>query len=155
MSTVNWTDDKIASLKKMWLAGEAMDEIRRKLGRPGRPISHGAVSGKVFRLGLPKRTGEALAAQHVHSGKRAAGTLPTIQVKPTKIDFTPKDSDVVRIHTTEALTSYHCRWPIGDPRSPGFGYCGAKCSEIFGYCTEHATRAYNPTAPIKHDKRLA
>jgi hypothetical protein len=34
------------------------------------------------------------------------------------------------------LTATTCRWPISDPREPGFGYCG-RSSSPYGYCTHH------------------
>lgn len=41
-----------------------------------------------------------------------------------------------------ALRSRTCKWPIGDPRSEGFGFCGSRCRDV--YCVEHARIAYEP-----------
>jgi GcrA cell cycle regulator len=35
-----------------------------------------------------------------------------------------------------------CRWPIGEPRKPGFRFCCAPAVLGKPYCTEHAARAY-------------
>lgn len=36
----------------------------------------------------------------------------------------------------------HCRWPIGDPRSPDFRFCGCNVSSSLPYCEEHIRVAY-------------
>jgi GcrA cell cycle regulator len=36
----------------------------------------------------------------------------------------------------------HCRWPVGDPRSPDFRFCGCNVHEGLPYCTDHARVAY-------------
>jgi GcrA cell cycle regulator len=36
-----------------------------------------------------------------------------------------------------------CKWPIGDPSSNEFSFCGRRASESV-YCVEHARVAYQP-----------
>src|SRR5262249_2045464 len=36
----------------------------------------------------------------------------------------------------------HCRWPVGDPRSPDFRFCGCMAYEGLPYCIDHARVAY-------------
>ncbi len=42
------------------------------------------------------------------------------------------------------LESDECRWPIGDPRKPGFHFCGAQ--QVLGrpYCIEHWPLSFVP-----------
>jgi len=42
------------------------------------------------------------------------------------------------------LASHHCRWPIGDPREAGFGFCGADKDPLHSYCRHHRSLAYAP-----------
>lgn len=35
------------------------------------------------------------------------------------------------------LESSDCRWPIGDPRQPGFHFCGTQVALGRPYCIEH------------------
>lgn len=35
-----------------------------------------------------------------------------------------------------------CAWPMGDPRSPDFHFCGEAAIDGKPYCREHADRAY-------------
>jgi len=36
-----------------------------------------------------------------------------------------------------------CKWPIGDPSTSDFSFCGRRASEGV-YCVEHARVAYQP-----------
>jgi hypothetical protein len=49
------------------------------------------------------------------------------------------------IATVESLRRGVCKWPIGTPKTPEFGFCG-RPSGISNYCTFHAGRAYR--APV-------
>lgn len=45
------------------------------------------------------------------------------------------------IHANDALNSACCRWPIGDPGSPGFHFCGRTVVPLKSWCPGHALRA--------------
>ena len=45
--------------------------------------------------------------------------------------------------TLMELTERTCKWPIGDPSSREFSFCGRRSSEGV-YCVEHARVAYQP-----------
>lgn len=49
------------------------------------------------------------------------------------------------------LTERMCRWPVGDPKDPGFGYCGAGIYGAHPYCAEHVAIAFQ--APNRKDKK--
>ncbi len=53
MSTAagGWTDERVASLKKLWLEGLSASQIAKQLGG----VTRNAVIGKVHRLGLSGR----------------------------------------------------------------------------------------------------
>jgi GcrA cell cycle regulator len=42
-----------------------------------------------------------------------------------------------------------CRWPLGDPSSADFCYCGAKAVTGLPYCAHHAQVAYQPSTERK------
>ena len=46
--------------------------------------------------------------------------------------------------TIMMLTEQTCRWPIGDPGSEGFTFCGRRSDTGVPYCTTHARIAYQP-----------
>ena len=45
--------------------------------------------------------------------------------------------------TVATLKNNMCKWPIGDPSSNEFSFCGRRSSEGV-YCVEHARVAYQP-----------
>ncbi|WP_431307584.1 GcrA family cell cycle regulator [Brevundimonas denitrificans] len=45
--------------------------------------------------------------------------------------------------TVMTLGAHMCKWPIGDPSSTEFSFCGRRASEGV-YCIEHARVAYQP-----------
>lgn len=47
------------------------------------------------------------------------------------------------------LKPNQCRWPIGDPDSEGFHFCGATVFVGKPYCYEHCKQAYQFTPPKK------
>ena len=51
------------------------------------------------------------------------------------------------------LSESKCRWPIGDPSSPDFFFCGGKTIEGLPYCGHHSRIAYQPTADRRRDRR--
>jgi GcrA cell cycle regulator len=44
------------------------------------------------------------------------------------------------------LKEYSCRWPIGEPGTEEFRYCGARSGTGIPYCGYHARIAYQPVA---------
>ena len=47
------------------------------------------------------------------------------------------------------LTERKCKWPIGDPSTDGFTFCGRRSSQEGPYCVEHARVAYQPAVGKK------
>ncbi len=56
--------------------------------------------------------------------------------------------------TIMELRESMCRWPLGDPTSPDFHYCGDRAITGLPYCTHHAQIAYQPAAERKRDRRV-
>ncbi|MBV8103789.1 MAG: hypothetical protein JO223_04035 [Hyphomicrobiales bacterium] len=57
----------------------------------------------------------------------------------------------------EEIRGSACRWPLGDPRSGDFAYCGLKPAEGRSYCAGHCRMAYRrPEAGARqspHERR--
>jgi GcrA cell cycle regulator len=51
------------------------------------------------------------------------------------------------------LTEKTCRWPIGDPASSEFFFCGGENANEQPYCAFHARVAYQPMTDRRRDKR--
>lgn len=91
---------------------------------------------------------------------------PAKAVAPKKEPETPKKKAVGRAITGRNNIGVHqrvvqhalemanlkpdqCRWPIGDPDSEGFHFCGAPVFVGKPYCYEHCKQAYQFTPPKK------
>jgi GcrA cell cycle regulator len=57
----------------------------------------------------------------------------------------PRSAGVTIMELREAM----CRFPLGDPTSPEFRFCGAQAITGVPYCAHHAQIAYQPAAERK------
>ena len=141
-----WTTERTALLKNRIDAGLSCGQIAREIG-----VSRNAVIGKANRLGLSRFKG-ATAGQVEQTGTRK-NTHPKIVTQhrilralwvkpPLALAEAPGDS-ANRCSLFE-LQQWHCRWPIGDPTSEDFGFCGNKPVDGLSYCPAHARIAYRP-----------
>jgi GcrA cell cycle regulator len=150
----NWSAENIATLTKLWNDGHSAGEIVKVFN--GR-VSRSAVIGKVHRLGL---TGRSIIAQH-HRSRPIAATRSV--VRPTKakppapkpvgppVEAAEPLPDIDELYPTASLMTLGagmCKWPIGDPRDEGFGFCGRLRPREAQYCPAHAAR--NGRRPAKH-----
>jgi hypothetical protein len=56
------------------------------------------------------------------------------------------EGDPVQTVALIDLTRQMCRWPIGDPKSEHFGFCGARREGLSPYCQHHHGIAYQSAA---------
>ena len=156
---MSWTDERVTTLKKLWLDGLSASQIAKQLGG----VTRNAVIGKVHRLGLSGRAAPSQPARPAFKAPRparpAAQTMPSAprrvvapeQSAPTPMATTsavPPSLPVYRDEqpgsaTVLTLGAHMCKWPIGDPSSDGFTFCGRRSSDG-PYCVEHARVAYQP-----------
>jgi GcrA cell cycle regulator len=141
---MEWTQERIAALKTMWQDGLSASEVARKLGG----VSRGAVIGKVHRLGiagrdLPSRPGN-VGGRPSGRLRASAGGVPRPSAAPRPPRPAPAPRIVFEATPTASLitlTEHGCRWPIGDPDAPGFGFCGRLRADYGAYCSGHASMA--------------
>ncbi len=69
---MSWTDERIATLKKMWEGGATASQIADELGG----VSRNAVIGKAHRLGLKSRPSPVKANEPKKVEKKAAAPAP-------------------------------------------------------------------------------
>ncbi|HEY8616064.1 GcrA family cell cycle regulator [Phenylobacterium sp.] len=148
MSSLSWTDERVARLERLWLAGCSGAEIARALG-----VSRCAVLGKVHRLGLQRKAPRAPAS----TAAREAAPGSRVRARPAKCaapSAAPRSAAtraaVLALTSAEPATGAetvlsvrrdHCRWPYGDPRADEFRLCGDPVVRG-AYCGPHAARAY-------------
>ena len=165
-SAPSWTDERVELLRKLWIEGLSASRIAAELAGG---VTRNAVIGKVHRLGLSGRVkaiaGDAsgrarpnaakpdpTARPPVAQGVAAAmlpdnavalhvGPLPLPQIRRAGDAMIPLTGNVTIMDLRESM----CRWPVGDPSSTEFRYCGSKAPIGGGpYCAHHSRMAYQP-----------
>jgi GcrA cell cycle regulator len=163
---MSWTDERVEMLRKLWNEGLSASQVAAEIGAG---ITRNAVIGKIHRLGLSQRAKTPVAARpRVAKPPRApqapvrttggGGGAPSVvgnvalalapRMLPTP-DERPQEEVVIPLTervTIMELREAMCRWPIGDPTSPEFRFCGARAPGAGGspYCGFHAQIAYQP-----------
>jgi GcrA cell cycle regulator len=144
-----WTDERVDTLKKLWHDGVSASAIARSIGETTR----NAVIGKVHRLGLAGRaTTSRIRSEHPRASsifvargrskkRRALPLTARIPHRHSAMlpELAPQPANTVTIAT---LTADSCRWPIGDPKTHGFHFCGRPARFNCPYCDYHAAIAY-------------
>ena len=167
---MSWTDERVELLRQLWLDGKSASQISAQLGHG---VTRNAVIGKVHRLGLagrakapssaasPKRAASAprMSPRPASNGARTAvrgATALAIAAEPM-LDTRPvfQEDDVVvpmslRV-TIIDLKEAMCRWPLGDPTSSEFRYCGSPAASG-PYCAHHGKLAYQPVQDRRRER---
>ncbi len=142
---MGWTDDRVATLKKLWIDGLSASQIAKQLGG----VTRNGVIGKVHRLGLAGRASPSRPGRPAFKAPRPVRPVEQVpRPKPPATMAPPTEPlPVHRIEDPGAATmltlgAYMCRWPIGDPALDSFTFCGRRSGEVGPYCREHAQVAY-------------
>jgi len=173
-----WTEERVERLKKLWSDGLSASQIAAELGGG---VTRNAVIGKVHRLGLsgrgkPSGTGtprprkvaprtpsapttfDQLRRRTATALAPARAPLPEAEAE---VAYRPLPVEEVVIPMSKRVTIMElrdsmCRWPLGDPSTPEFRFCGARAGTAMPYCGYHAQLAYQPAVDRRRqDRRLA
>jgi GcrA cell cycle regulator len=168
-----WTDEIVEQLKQHWIDGKSASQIASLLGNG---VTRNAVIGKVHRLGLAGRARapsatiprpRRLAPAHRVAGPRLGSSAPRIMRGATALALAtetlpeleePEFESVVvpmslRVTIVELKESM-CRWPLGDPATSEFRYCGSPTASG-PYCAYHGGLAYQPAQERRRDRDRA
>ncbi len=165
-----WTEQQIQTLKKMWGNGYSASDIARSLGGGvtrnaviGKAhrlkLSVGVSAAPRSMPDAPSKTAGVVMASITKISKNRAKmrtALPSAPSLPIKsrvdslarlLGSDPIKRPLDKIKRTEGIPvtkagERHCRWPVGDPRSPDFRFCGCETHEGLPYCLHHARIAY-------------
>ena len=166
-SALSWTDDRVELLRKLWIEGLSASRIAAELAGG---VTRNAVIGKVHRLGLSGRVKAPTSAAPSRARPNAKTPTPAtrismpqravampmrgnnalaVQARPLSVpqprasgdNVVPMAENVTIMDLRESM----CRWPVGDPSSVEFRYCGGKAPIGEGpYCSYHSRMAYQP-----------
>ena len=123
-----WDEDKLNKLRALWDEGLPITKIGNELG-----VSRNAIAGKAHRMGLPKRNSPISKSGDPRKNQKKSVQENTKEL-PLKIIL--RDVEWSRSR---------CCWPIGDPKLPGFSFCGTSIIPGRPYCDEHSNLAYTNT----------
>ena len=158
---MGWTDERVELLKKLWADGLSASQIAAELGG----ITRNAVIGKVHRLGLSGRAKSPSSATPRPRKPRSGGHMLRVSRPAVRgntalaydYDMEP-EPELVEIpmeqrKTLLQLNEHTCRWPIGDPGSTEFFFCGGETANELPYCAYHSRVAYQPATDRRREKR--
>ena len=128
MDNLVWHEEKLNKLKALWDEGLPITKIGNILG-----VSRNAIAGKAHRMGLPKRNSPISKSGDPRKNQKK-GAEENSKELPLKILL--RDVEWSR---------NRCCWPIGDPKLPGFSFCGTSIIPGRPYCEEHSNLAYTNT----------
>lgn len=142
MHTVRgWSPERDAALTQLWADRNlSAAEIGRRLG-----ITKNSVVGRSHRLRLPARQSPVMRKPDTRETKRPNPEVSRPPpLKELVVQFVPAVTLPLRpTAMPEPKTVRHpCSWPIGNPGTPGFAFCGAAAKPGRPYCEEHCQRAY-------------
>ena len=151
-----WTEEAIETLKTLALQGRSARAIAEALGAPSRS----AVIGKANRVGIKLSGGAAAGTDRQRApsspratalcerGPKAASSrralvhaLPREPRRQQWIFAEAEVGEMLRLGLEE-IAEANCRWPLGDPMSEDFAYCGLPPARGRSYCAGHCRLAY-------------
>jgi GcrA cell cycle regulator len=166
----DWSDEAVARLKALWADGYSAAQVAAILGCDSRS----AVCGKIGRLGIT-RDGKPVLTEEEKRQRQEEYNASRRQnrrvlLRPGRSSAYGGDLQVVHDHglheapaiddlaipkaqrrTLLELTQNTCRWPVGDPGSPDFFFCGAAPKHNMPYCPTHCARAFQASkSPAEH-----
>lgn len=167
---MDWTSEAIERLKTLWAGGHSGAEIGRRMGISKNAVVGKAHRLDLLARPSPIRRDFVPRPPKVPRTPKAA-RLPTpsemtraAPARPREMFGPPEPADlqaerlaletelreerrVVGGTPTRGLPALRlrlrdCQWPIGEPGTSGFRFCGGNPDAQKPYCTEHAAIAY-------------
>jgi len=156
---MGWTEERVALLTKLWADGLSASQIAAELGG----ITRNAVIGKVHRLGLSGRAKSPSSAPRPRK-PRAPGMMrvPRAHIRGNTAlayDYAAEpEPELIEIPIEQRknllqLTEATCHWPVGDPGSQDFFFCGGDAIENSPYCSYHSRVAYQPASERRRERQ--
>lgn len=141
---MEWNEETIVRIRALWAEGHSTAEIGRRMG-----ISKNAVVGKAHRLNLPARPspirrtpGEKKVSARPRVRRVTGPTLPALESMVRAVPKAPVVLRPVPVQPRPAGRVSSCCWPLGEPGTREFRFCGDPTVPAKPYCEEHVALAY-------------
>ncbi|MEL6277467.1 MAG: GcrA family cell cycle regulator [Pseudomonadota bacterium] len=168
---MSWTDERVEKLKELWAEGLTASQIAKALGGVSRNAVIGKVHrlglsnrtqmGKTTTVEInepatppkPEPTApRAVEPETPAPAPSARATAAEAEIAPEVVEQAPNPLAVLaaeversaRKLTLLELNERTCKWPIGDPSTDDFYFCGLPCAPDKPYCEAHVAVAYQP-----------
>jgi GcrA cell cycle regulator len=146
-----WTSERVERLKGCIGAGLSCSQIAAEIG-----VSRNAVIGKLNRLGLSK---PRVALGREPEPRRDAWR-PRLLTQHRILMELPAEPHPGETFVQSGpgcslleLSPGNCRWPLSEPGTEDFRFCGNSQVEGLPYCVGHARLAYKSTARARNGVR--
>jgi GcrA cell cycle regulator len=176
MASVGWTPATLNKMKALLEKGMSTAEIGKKIGMSKNavvgklnrlgwnskakdaPVKKIAQKKEIVIKVNPVKKGSGVKAVAAAKDKKnpataaakpAAGTTKTTDTKGAKKNLVAHQHMIQHAVELAMLRSDQCRWPIGNPDSDKFHFCGEKVFPGKPYCYEHCRAAYQMMPPKK------
>jgi GcrA cell cycle regulator len=144
-----WSSERITQLRSCVAAGFTCSRIAAEIG-----VSRNAVIGKMNRLGLSRpRNVLATGPEQKHTWRPKADNVTRLFSQhrilmrlPPEPPPSPESIRNGRGCSLLELSPRSCRWPINEPGTADFCFCGHPQVEGLPYCVGHARIAYKSAA---------
>lgn len=150
-----WTEERLALLKKLLADRLTAAQIASELNLTFRTsYSRAAICGKINRLGLGgTRARTSTSPTTIRVRRERPVSVPAVREAPDDAppmaNFEPYvepeqdfEIPVAQRKTLLQLTTHTCRWPVGDPGSADFYFCGGVPDGEAVYCLHHRRISY-------------
>jgi GcrA cell cycle regulator len=145
-----WTSERVAQLRSCVSAGLTCSQIAGEIG-----VTRNAVIGKMNRLGISRPRSLAAPAPERQRGAwrpksdnvtRLFSQHRILMRLPSAPPVAPETIRNGRGCSLLELGTGSCRWPINEPGSADFCFCGHPQVEGLPYCVGHARIAYKSSS---------
>jgi GcrA cell cycle regulator len=178
MANADWTPSILSKMKAYLAKGMSTAEIGAKIGMSKNAVvgklnrlgwnakSQNSPMPKAKspkpKAQSPKPVGKikkAVSRQLAEKTKKPAAPVKKVPAIKTPVKKASGKPDTKTLAAHQRIIQHslemanmrpdQCRWPIGDPDSAGFHFCGEKVFAGKPYCYEHCRQAYQFTQPPK------
>ena len=151
-----WDDARLARLTALWSDYTGKQIAEKMTAEYGVTFTRNSIIAMVQRLklpsegksrgGRPRETDPAkLAARHLRNAAVSRAYYERQKLRQVAPQIEDYSIPTPQRKTIFELGPHSCRWPVGDPKSNLFFFCGAIAEENRPYCSSHCGRAYVET----------